>query len=205
MGAMSGNGTFLGNRIRDVTPAQIGLTVVEAAIAYEWVLSGLDKCLSSQYLGGLGGSLNDMTAGNPNTWYVWFLQHVAMPNCTLFGCLVAAGELLVGFALLAGAALWLAGPERLSGRWARLVQVGVIAGLAGATLMTANYYLMAGKTLPWLNPAHPFDEGLSLDGLLTLVTVGLLAVHLLALRRASAVRIQERHPALPASARQLAS
>lgn len=205
MGAMHGYGTIVGKRLRDAAPAQLGLAVVEAAIAYEWLLSGLDKCLSSQYLGGLGGSLNDMADGNPNSWYVWFLRHVAMPHCTFFGCLVVAGEILVGLALLAGAALWLAGPERLVGRQARLLQVGVIAGLAGATLMTANYYLMAGKTLPWLNPGHPFDEGLSLDGLLTLVTVGLLSVHVLALRRATAVRAEERHSAPLAGAHQLAS
>jgi len=43
--------------------------------------------------------------------------------------------------------------------------------------MTANYYLMAGETLPGLNPGNPFNEGLSIDGMLTLVAVGLLVVH----------------------------
>ena len=86
--------------------------------------------------------------------------------------------------------LWLCEPARLHGRLARAAELGAIAGLAGATLMTANYYLMAGKTLPWLNTGAPFDEGLSLDGLLTLITAGLLAAHLAALRRGGEARAE---------------
>jgi thiosulfate dehydrogenase [quinone] large subunit len=205
MGATHLKDNSLGSRLRSVPPAQIGLAVVEATIAYEWLLSGLDKCLSSQYLAGLSGSLSDMAKGNPNTWYAWFLQHVAIAHSTFFGCLVAGGEILTGLALLAGAALWLVGPERLGGRWGQLLQRGVLAGLAGAMLMTANYYLMAGKTLPWLNPSHPYDEGLSLDGLLTLMAAGLLAVHLVALRCASKATYRERLPSPVAGAHRLAS
>ena len=205
MGATYLKDSTLGSKLRGIAPAQIGLAVVEAVIAYEWLLSGIDKCMSSQYLGGLAGSLGSMANGNPNTWYVWFLRHVAMAHCTFFGCLVAGGEILTGLALLTGAALWLAGPERLRGRWGTLLQLGVIGGLASAALMTANYYLMAGKTLPWLNPAAPYDEGLSLDGVLTLMAVGLFIVHLVALRRASAATCQDRRSSHSLDVHRLAS
>jgi hypothetical protein len=36
--------------------------------------------------------------------------------------------------------------------------------------------------LPGLNPADPFDEGLSLDGVLTAIGLSLLVIHLLAWR-----------------------
>ena len=174
----------LARRFRETTTAQIGMAVIEALLAYEWLLSGLNKCLATDYLQGLSASLASMTPGNPNSWYVAFLRHVAMPHCTIFGCLVLAGELLVAAALLIGAGLWLVRPEQLHRTSGRMLQAGVMVGLIGAVIMTANYYLMAGKTVPWLQPSDPYDEGLSLDGLLTLITAGLLAVHTLALYRA---------------------
>lgn len=54
----------------------------------------------------------------------------------------------------------------------------------GGAVLTANYYLMAGNTLPGLNPEAPFNEGLNLDGVLTLMAVVLLLVHGAALRTA---------------------
>ena len=57
-------------RLRRASPAQVGLAAVELAIAYEWLLSGLDKCLSAGYLTGLPGALSETTQGNPNGWYV---------------------------------------------------------------------------------------------------------------------------------------
>lgn len=53
----------------------------------------------------------------------------------------------------------------------------MIGALLGSVLMTANYYLLAGNTWPGLNAANPFNEGLSIDGLLTLIALALLAVH----------------------------
>ncbi len=46
--------------------------------------------------------------------------------------------------------------------------------LLGGALMTANYYVMSGNALPDLNQGAPFNEGLNLDGLLTLVAMALL-------------------------------
>jgi hypothetical protein len=57
------------------------------------------------------------------------------------------------------------------------VNLGVLGALLGSALMTANYYVMAGETLPGLDPGNPFNEGLSIDGLLTLIALGLLLVH----------------------------
>jgi hypothetical protein len=49
--------------------------------------------------------------------------------------------------------------------------------LVGGLLMSANYAAMAGDTLPGINAANPFNEGLSIDSLLTIIGLGLLLVH----------------------------
>jgi hypothetical protein len=157
--------------------AAVGLALVEALIGYEWLLSAFNKIHSAAFRSGLAQQLAQTMQGNPNTWWVAVLKHLVLPRAQAFAVLVEVGELLVALGFFAGAALWVGGqfPAR---RWARHLNLGVLAALVGSAVMTANYYLLAGKTLPFLNPGDPFDEGLSLDGLLTLVALGLLAIHL---------------------------
>ena len=49
-------------------------------------------------------------------------------------------------------------------------------------MMSVNYAVLGGDTLPGLNPANPFNEGLSIDSLLVIIGVGLLLVHVAASR-----------------------
>jgi thiosulfate dehydrogenase [quinone] large subunit len=156
--------------------AAVGLALVEALIGYEWLLSALNKILSPGFRSGLAGQLKLAMAGNPNTWWVALARGLVLPHAQLFGVLVEVGEVLVALGFVAGAALWAGGrfPVR---RWARRVNLVVIGALLGSAMMTANYYVMAGQTLPGLNPSNPFNEGLSIDGLFTLIAVGLLLVH----------------------------
>ncbi len=114
--------------------------------------------------------------GNPNAWWVALTTRVALPHPQICAVLVEVGELLVALGFFAGAMVWASGQFPVA-RWARILNGGAIAALLGGALMTANYYLMAGETLPGLNPDNPFNEGLSIDGMLTLVAVGLLVVH----------------------------
>ena len=108
-------------------------------------------------------------------------NRLVLPHAQLFAVLVEVGELLVARSFFAGAVLWASGqfPTR---QWARRLNLGVLGALVGGTLMTANYYVMSGATLPGLDPANAFNEGLSIDGLLTLVAVGLCVIHVLPLR-----------------------
>lgn len=158
-----------------------GLALVEAAIGYTWLLSGLNKILDPGFGPGLAQQVVAAMHGNPNTWWVALIQRFVLPHTTLFAGLVAVGEVLVALGFFTGAALWASGqfPVR---RWARLLNLGVLGALAGGVLMAANYYVMSGATLPWLDPANAFNEGLSIDGLLTLVAAGLVVIHLLPLR-----------------------
>jgi thiosulfate dehydrogenase [quinone] large subunit len=162
-----------------ISPAAWGVALVEAAIGYEWLLSGLNKVLSADFSSGLASELRTSLQGNPNSWYVSLANSVMIPHARLFAFLAEGGEVLVGLALFAGAALWVSGRLQAS-RWARRINQAVIGALAGGVLMSANYAAMAGDTLPGINAGNAFNEGLSIDSLLAIIGLGLLVVHLVA-------------------------
>jgi hypothetical protein len=161
-------------------PARWGIALVEAAIGYEWLLSGLNKILNGHFTAGLAATLRDAMKNNPNSWWVSLTQHLVIPNIPLFGPLVPIGELLIALGFFTGAALWVTGALARPGK--NVLSLGVIGALLASVLMTTNFYLMAGNTLPGLDPAVAFNEGLSLDGLLTLIGAGLITAHVSSLR-----------------------
>lgn len=174
-----------------------GLALVELAIGYEWLISGLNKVYSSTFRAGLAASILTSLQDNPNGWWVALMQRWVIPNASLWGTLVEGAELFVALGLFAGALLWISGCFPMA-RFARHLNVFVLIALLGGLVMTLNYYLLAGHPLAdlgRLNPGAPFDEGLSLDGLLTFIGVGLLLIHLMAQRghagssNAQAIRI----------------
>lgn len=163
-------------------PAAWGMAVVEAAVGYEWLLSALNKLFSPSFVSGLADQLKQGIQGNPNTWWSAVASRLVLPNARLVASFTEVGELLVAFGCFAGAFLWASG--RIDrGRWGRRLNSAVIAALFGSVVMTLNYYLMSGFTLPGLDTGSPFQEGLDIDGLLTLIGLGLAAVHMLAARR----------------------
>jgi thiosulfate dehydrogenase [quinone] large subunit len=164
-----------------VTPAAWGLALTEAAIGYEWLLSGLNKVLSPDFSSGLAHELQSNLQGNPNSWYVSLAKTLFIPHAQLLAPLVELGELLVAGGLFAGAFLWISGRFPVA-RWARLLNLGVIVALLGSILMSINYAVMGGDTLPGINAGNPFNEGLSIDSLLSMIGIGLLVIHLLAAR-----------------------
>jgi uncharacterized membrane protein YphA (DoxX/SURF4 family) len=171
-----------------VAPAAAGLALVEAAIGYEWLVSGLNKVFNATFVSGLAHQLQMNMQGNPNGWYVSLAKRLLIPHAQLCAVLTEVGELLVGLGMFAGAALWLSGRFPRA-RWTRLLNLGVIAALVGGVLMSVNYAVMTGNTLPGFNPSNAFNEGISIDELLTIMGLGLLAIHALA------VRAQGRAPA----------
>lgn len=161
--------------------ASWGLASVYLLLAYEWLISGFNKLMSADFQSGLGKQINDAAGGNPNHWYVRFLTQVELPHTVAMAFLVQWGEIAVGLGLVVGAVRWLACP-RLPDRLLRWFDVILVAALIGGALMTVNYWFMAGNTLPWLNAGNPFNEGIDIDGLLTLVSVALLVTQVSAMR-----------------------
>jgi len=158
-----------------------GLAMIEAIIGYEWLLSALDKLFSPVYRSGFVQMLQQMsTSANPNGLWVTFVHQQVLPFAMGWATVVEGGELLVAFGFFAGAVLWMS-KGFPSAHWTIWLNVGVIVAVLGGVMMTVSYYMMAGNTLPGLNLTAPFGEGLSLDGLLTGIGLGLFVVHVMAL------------------------
>ena len=95
---------------------QVIWTVLRVYVGWEWFSHGIDKVFgpsSAAWVGPqagtavrgfLEGALAKTGGQHPDVagWYATFIENVALPNATLFGYLVAWGELLVGLALILG-------------------------------------------------------------------------------------------------------
>lgn len=90
-------------------------TLVRLYVGYEWLMAGWGKLTNpagvwvgekagTAVTGFLGGALTKTDGAHPDVqgYYAWFLQHIALPNATLFSYLVTFGEIAVGIALILG-------------------------------------------------------------------------------------------------------
>ena len=102
---------------------------------WEWLKAGWEKVINPAWVGAqagtaLSGFLKNAeslaTGAHPavQSWYAWFIEHVVMPNVTVWSYVVSFGELLVGVALILG------------------IFTGIAAFFGG--FMNANY-LLAGS------------------------------------------------------------
>lgn len=165
--------------------ALIGLLVMQVFAGYEWLMSGFTKAVRGGFPGGLAGELRDKSKDSAS-WYKSFLDGTIIPNAHLFGWLIMIGEILIGVALIAAAAVWL-------WRWDRLPDLGRMMVLAvtalaalGAIFMAINFHLASGATQPWLIPKSGFDESVDLDSLLPAMQLVMVVIStnlLLTLRR----------------------
>lgn len=153
----------------------LGLLAVQALLGYEWLMSGLTKVVRGGFPGGLADELREKSEGAAS-WYSSVLDSVVIPNGRLFGVLIILGELAVGAALIAAAALW-------AFRWQKLgpgARTGVLAATAaagaGGVLMNVNFHLANGFSHPWLIPGDGFDEGVDLDSFMPAVQLVLVIV-----------------------------
>lgn len=117
------------------------LAFVQSVIGYEWIRAGWEKLTDSAYLSSMSGTLGAFAAKNPTGWYKSFLTGVGIPNAHTFGVLAEWGELLVGVALIAAAALYLLKVPSLLHISA--TSIGFIS-LIAALFMSANYWFAAG-------------------------------------------------------------
>ena len=156
-----------------------GLAAVQLILAYEWLVSGINKIVNPNFTVQLAGTIRDSMNGNPYTPYVSFLRQMVLPHAGLFGVLTEVGETAIGLVLLASAALWLMRP---ASRFTLYAGKAAIAALAGAAFLSLNYFLQGGSSLPWINPANAFSEGVDIDILIPLLCVTLLVANLRAVR-----------------------
>jgi len=163
----------------------LGLLAIQILIGYEWLMSGLTKVVRGGFPSGLADELAEKSEGTAS-WYVSFLDSVVIPNASTFGVLIILGELAVGAALIAAAALWAFRWERLDTGGRTAVLGATAASALGGIFMNVNFHLANGSAHPWLIPGEGFDEGVDLDSLMPAIQLVLAAVSAgtwLALRR----------------------
>lgn len=173
-----------------------GLLAIQAIIGYVWLMSGLTKVIRGGFPSGLADELTEKAEGIDG-WYRSFLDGTVIPNADVFGWLIMVGELAVGAALIAAAAVWLFRWERLSYRGKMTVLAVTALASVGAILMNLNFHLANGSAHPWLIPEEGFDEGVDLDSIMPLIQLALAAVSAKLLH---ALRRERRRAAAPAAA-----
>ena len=154
---------------------------VQTVIAWEWLVSGVNKVLAGNFPQGLADTLDEGIHDNPNGWYVSLLQHIVLPHSVAFGYMIEAAELFIGIALFIGVVV-LVGPVRRRGMPQYRLAVGEVAAAMVAALLCAflciNFHFFMGDGIfPWINPANAFDEGITLDTLMPPVAIVLFLVN----------------------------
>lgn len=159
----------------------LGLLAIQVLIGYEWFMSGLTKIVRGGFPSGLAGELTEKSEGAAS-WYMSFLDSVVIPNASAFGVLIILGELAVGIALIAAAALWAFRWEGLGSNGRTGVLAATAASALGGIFMNVNFHLANGSAHPWLIPGEGFDEGVDLDSLMPAIELVLVGVNLWLLR-----------------------
>ena len=162
------------------------LAAIQAIVGWEWLMSGSNKLLSGAFPQGLAEALNEGIKGNPNGWYVTFLQQAVLPRSALFGYLIEWSEITIGILLLGGALMLLSKP-RMPGEPQHRLYIGysvaVIVAAAVAIFQNVNFHFwLGGWVIPTFNPADPYNEGIDLDGLLPLFFLTIIIANIALLK-----------------------
>lgn len=145
------------------------LAAIQAVIAWEWIVSSLNKVLSGTFPQSLGDTLASGIKDNPNGWYILFLHDVVQPHSIFFGYVIEWTEVTIGLVLLIGIVLLLIGP-RSRGESLHHLSVGICIAVtlvaAAGAFMCVNFHFWMGKgVIPGVG-ADPGDEGIGLDALM---------------------------------------
>jgi thiosulfate dehydrogenase [quinone] large subunit len=138
--------------------------VILVILAYEWLVSGLDKLLSGTFVRDMHHEMMDAIPDMQYQFYAHFLQKYCMLHCEIIAAIVETGEILVGLSFLLLAFLSITG--RLNGNMRKL---GVITGLVSA-FMNLNFFFYQGGSF-FVNTSDPFDEGIPIDLIMLFIQV----------------------------------
>lgn len=140
---------------------------VSLVLAYEWLVSGLDKVLSGQFVTGLHSTLKGSLSMIPYGFYKSILHAWIIPHAVIFAWLVMVGELLLGLFFSTLAIFYIRGVVP------RFVGVlGAVAAFSAAFLNMNFFFFQAGHF--FITPSDPFDEGIPVDFLMAVLELGLM-------------------------------
>jgi thiosulfate dehydrogenase (quinone) large subunit len=147
-------------------PERFLIAAVLAVFSYEWLISGFNKLLSGSYIADLHA---EMLENLPNVeWplYRSFLHSFGMAHCTVLAILVETAEICVGAAFVVLTVQVLRGQLGT-----RMIQLGIFS-CAVAIFMNLNFLFYESGSI-FLSIGDPFDEGVSIDFVMTLIECGL--------------------------------
>ncbi|HEV2236539.1 MAG TPA: hypothetical protein VGR57_07745 [Ktedonobacterales bacterium] len=158
---------------------------VQAALGYEWLVSGLDKVLYGRFPDTLGGLLAGVLRGGTiPAPFVALLRALVLPNAAVFGWLVEWAETLAGVALIAAALAALLRPlleRRLApdmrpwlSRAYRALDALALAAAGGTVLLGLSFYLLDGAPAFWPLPSVAFGGAVDTGLLLAALAASLL-------------------------------
>ena len=175
---------------RSNTAALAALLLVQLALGYEWLVSGLTKIVHGDFPRGLAGELADLHTQAPG-WYRGFLTGTVEPHGQMFGYAIEVSELVAGIVLFGAALGLLFGANRLSARVQRGLQLATGAAALVGLVLLVNFELANGGTFGLELAPDSFDEGVSLDTLMVGLHLALLVFAAAALpRRAQRERLR---------------
>jgi len=162
--------------------AATALSLVQLAVGYEWLVSGVSKVANGDFAPGLAAQLRDLAYHAP-PWYGSFLKSAIVPHAIAFGYLIELAELAAGVVLVGGAVAELTAGAWITPRARRLLQRLAFAALIAGILMVANFELANGGTFGLRLASDSFDEGVDLDTVMIGGQLALLVAIAPSLRR----------------------
>ena len=151
------------------------IIVVQAILAYEWLISAMNKIVNPHYETQLTALLRQSTHINPYGWYATLLSNIILPNHTIFAALDLIGELSIGVTLTFGVVLLLMRPH---GRMRSYGVAAVCTALLGSAFLSLNYFFQGGTPLPWVNAGSSLIPGVDIDILIPLLSLTLFAANI---------------------------
>ena len=140
--------------------------LIQAALAVEFILSGLNKFADRRYV----ADLDQFVRSNPGATsgiLSGLTRGLVLPNVAVFATLLRFTELFLGIVLLLGALE--VGRRRLAGRIGRelgyeapVALVSAFAGLAVAGL-TLSIAILMGEQLPTIMPGRAFTTAIPVE------------------------------------------
>lgn len=121
-----------------------GFLLMLFSIGFIWLRSAYGKIVGGTFVSALEPTLKKFAEHNPHVWYKTYLESVVLPHATIFGTLIMWGELFVALSIICASVYLLMKPEGN-----RIVEIILLLGLVGGTLLNINFWLAAG----WMNPS----------------------------------------------------
>lgn len=144
------------------TAQDFAIPIIVLIIAYEWLISSIDKILTKNYISAfhkqLAQGISDITV-HP---YATLVKSVGLPLSNTLSILVLSSELFVAVIFILFAI------RSLTGKAGKVMGIFAFIASIFAAFMSLNYAILGGDSL-LADPANAFQEGISIDWMFFLI------------------------------------